>query len=68
MRTKFPKRQVVIEVEHEVYMDLMIQAKQDEKQVKKILEDDISFIYDHYRLAEIAKNGVPNEEETTSNV
>jgi len=68
MSSKFPKRSVTIEVEHEVYMDLMIEAKQDEQQVKKILEDDISFIYDHYRLAEIAKNGVPEKQENVSDV
>lgn len=45
------KRTVVIEVREEVYLDLMIQAKQDEEKVKQLIEDDINFIYAAYRKA-----------------
>lgn len=59
------KRPITIDIDSKVFADLMKEFKNDELRIKRVLEDDISFIYDHYRLARLAKQ---QEEESNSDV
>lgn len=58
-----PKRTVEIEVDGEVFLDLMRDCKGDEKEVKKQLASDIDFIYNHYRQL---RNHQPPKDKSAS--
>ena len=60
-----PKRTIEIEVDGEVFLDLMRDCKGDEKEVKKQLASDIDFIYNYYRQL---KNHNPKKESTSGTV
>lgn len=46
----FVKRKVEIEIESDVWFQLMKDHKQNEEAVKKQLEEDIDFIYNYTRF------------------
>lgn len=47
---KFGTRKIEIEIDIEVYHQLMADKKHDEEAVKELLKQDIDFIYNHMRL------------------
>lgn len=59
-----PKRTIEIEVDGEVFLDLMRDCKGDEKEVKKQLASDIDFIYNYYRQLRNHEKPKPKKEST----
>lgn len=53
---KFGTRILEIEIDNEVYHQLMADKKHDEIAVKETLKQDIDFIYNHMRLEWNHKN------------